>query len=106
MDARTVIDEIMEDAKKGIPIVTVSARFHNGVVIMVLDACNILRDDFGLETVALSGGVWQNMLLFEKVVQYLEKDKFQVIFHRQVPTNDGGLALGQVVTARSKISVR
>jgi hydrogenase maturation protein HypF len=52
-----------------------------------------------LNEVALSGGVWQNQILLDLVYEGLEKDGFVVYFHKQTPTNDGGLALGQAMVA-------
>jgi hydrogenase maturation protein HypF len=58
-----------------------------------------LRDESGVETVALSGGCFQNRLLLELAVPRLEAEGFRVLLHRQVPCNDGGVALGQAVLA-------
>ena len=57
----------------------------------------------GLETVALSGGVFQNRLLVEKTKYLLESDGFTVLTHARVPPNDGGLALGQAVIAAHQV---
>ncbi|NIR62362.1 MAG: hypothetical protein GWO10_00875 [candidate division Zixibacteria bacterium] len=58
-----------------------------------------MRKISGIETVALSGGVWQNMTLLGKTYQNLEKDGFTVLIHERVPANDGGISLGQAVIA-------
>ncbi len=74
---------------------------------MVSDVCQGLRNQYGLSTVALSGGVWQNMTLLQQTVSRLQMLGFTILIHRQVPANDGGLALGQaIVTARQLASVR
>lgn len=72
-----------------------AARFHNALVRINLEACRSIRSQTGCSVVALSGGVWQNRILLEKTITLLENDGFQVLIHRQVPTNDGGIALGQ-----------
>jgi hydrogenase maturation protein HypF len=59
--------------------------------------CKRLRRDTGISTVVLSGGVFQNHLLFRLSVAALEREGFQALTHRLVPTNDGGLSLGQAV---------
>jgi hydrogenase maturation protein HypF len=64
-----------------------------------VDAACQIREQTGLNEVALSGGVWQNKLLFELTMAGLEKNGFRVYFHRQTPANDGGIALGQAVIA-------
>ncbi len=58
--------------------------------------------DHGAHKVVLSGGVWQNRLLLRQVVTDLFRREFEVIVHRQVPANDGGLALGQAVIAGAR----
>jgi hydrogenase maturation protein HypF len=62
----------------------------------VVDACTRLRDEHGLSTVALSGGVFQNLLLLGRLVDGLEARGFRVLVHSRVPPNDGGISLGQV----------
>ena len=55
---------------------------------------------------ALSGGCFQNRVLFEEVVRHLEAEEFHVLSHAQVPANDGGLALGQVAVAAARLAAR
>ncbi|MGE5138195.1 MAG: hypothetical protein ACM3JD_01925, partial [Rudaea sp.] len=88
----------------GAPVPAISARFHNGTVSMVVRACSELRDKLGLNEVALSGGVWQNMHLLARTVERLESAGFVVYTHRLVPPNDGGVALGQAVVATAAIA--
>ncbi len=57
-----------------------------------------------LNLVALSGGVWQNAILLELVHQSLTAAGFEILYHRQVPPNDGGLALGQVAVAAARLN--
>ena len=99
-----LIQALVADQRAGVPIATISARFHNGVAAMVLDVCRLIRDESGLSEVVLSGGVWQNVTLLTRAVQLLRQDKFTVYVHEKVPPNDGGLALGQTAIAnvRSK----
>jgi hydrogenase maturation protein HypF len=74
-----------------------AARFHNGVADAIARTCDRFRDHSG--TVALSGGVFQNVLLLDRTVERLEGNGFRVLTHRNVPTNDGGISLGQVAVA-------
>jgi len=78
---------------------TVAARFHNGVADLIADGCLLLRERHGLSTVALSGGVFQNLLLLHATVSRLEAHGFAVLIHSRVPCNDGGISLGQAVVA-------
>jgi hydrogenase maturation protein HypF len=69
------------------------------VARLIEEACVIVRDRRGLDTVALSGGVFQNLLLATETVARLEARGFRVLTHAQVPCNDGGISLGQAVVA-------
>lgn len=103
IEVRTAIQSIANDALAGVPIPTISAKFHNGIAEMVAQVCIRLRDETGLNTVALSGGVWQNMFLLHRTLGILRADGFEILIHRQVPTNDGGLALGQAAITAWKL---
>ena len=64
--------------------------------------CLLMRERHGLGTVALSGGVFQNLLLLNAAVCRLEARGFRVLLHSRVPCNDGGVSLGQAVVAASR----
>lgn len=90
---------LVEDVRAGTPREIVAARFHNGMAEAIVTVCDIIRDEHELNTVVLSGGVFQNVLLLERASQRLEKRGFRVLTHSRVPANDGGIALGQAVIA-------
>jgi hydrogenase maturation protein HypF len=69
---------------------------------VAMRAAERVRAESGIRRVVLSGGVWQNALLLELTVCSLKEAGFEVYTHRRVPTNDGGLALGQVAVAAAK----
>jgi hydrogenase maturation protein HypF len=94
-----VFESILEDMEKGIPRSAISAKFHNGLVNVAVTLCKKIRESGGPEKTVLSGGVFQNRLLSEKMGSALEENGFTVLVHRQVPCNDGGLSLGQAVIA-------
>lgn len=94
---------MLAEQQTGAPPAALAARFHNSVARLCLQLCQRIRQDAGSETVALSGGVWQNRLLLEKTIALLEGDGLRVLIHRQAPANDGGLALGQAAVAASLI---
>jgi hydrogenase maturation protein HypF len=89
-----------EDLMTGVSPAVIAARFHSGVAAATEAACLGLRERYALNTVALSGGVFQNMLLLNQVVTRLESRGFTVLTHSRVPCNDGGISLGQAVVAR------
>jgi hydrogenase maturation protein HypF len=97
VNTSTLIEELITDIQNRIASTTISARFHNSIASMVGNVCNTIRDAFGVHDVVLSGGVWQNMTLLHLTHLKLDSDGFKVNIHRQVPTNDGGLALGQAI---------
>lgn len=99
-----LLSSLVSDVKRGLALSEISSCFHNGVAEMVAEVCRHLRRENGIELVALSGGVWQNLLLLNKVVSILEEERFTVYTHRRVPANDGGLALGQAAVAARRHS--
>ena len=90
------------DLAAGVSRPVIAARFHNGVAAAIEEACLALRDRHGLDTVALSGGVFQNLLLTDRVVAQLAGRGFRVLVHRRVPCNDGGISFGQAVVAAAR----
>ena len=94
-----MIHSIVEDIKKGRSRGTISRRFHNTLMDMFTGACLRLRDESGINLVAMSGGAFQNMTLLKGLTQSLTSRGFRVYTHRLVPANDGGLSLGQAVCA-------
>ncbi len=103
IDPAQVIIGIIEDMRMHLPKGDISMKFHNGIVQMVIELCQRIRADLGITSVVLSGGVWQNMILFQETLKGLQKNKFQVSWHHQVPTNDGGISLGQVAIAANRM---
>jgi len=94
-----VIKGIISDMSKRIDVGIIAARFHNTIAVIVSDTCVKIRKQTGIDRVAMSGGVFQNSLLLEKTFALLRKNRFRVYTHHRVPTNDGGISLGQAVIA-------
>jgi hydrogenase maturation protein HypF len=92
------------DVLAGVEPGVVAARFHHGVADAVGRVCLRLSEETGVRSVALSGGVFQNVLLLTGVVDRLERAGLRVLTHRQVPANDGGISLGQVAVAAARLS--
>lgn len=105
IDTAPLWQALLADLLNGEPIARMAARFHNGVARLALEACRVVRQEQGIRTAALSGGVWQNKFLLEHTIPMLENDGFRVLIHRQVPANDGCIALGQVmISANADLS--
>jgi hydrogenase maturation protein HypF len=98
-----VLAKVVSECQAGVPISHIAARFHNGAALMVKQVSTALRSEYGISTVALSGGVWQNSTLLNKTISLLEADGMKVYVHHHVPTNDGGVSLGQAVVAAVNI---
>ena len=94
-----IVSTVVNEARNGVNPAIISARFHKTMTEIILEACRLISRQSGLKTAALSGGVFQNRLLFNLAVDALEKEGFRVLTHRLVPCNDGGISLGQAVIA-------
>lgn len=102
MHGSDLVAAVMSDLEEGVPVPTIAARFHRGVVALTADACDHVRAATGLGSVALSGGVFQNVWLVEATRRVLQDRGFEVLVHRRVPPNDGGVSLGQAVVAAAR----
>ena len=100
---RSAVEALIKDVMAGIPTSKISARFHNGLAEAVRETVTKISRDTSLRSVVLSGGVWQNITLLQKTISLLSKDGFEIYIHREVPTNDGGLSLGQAYIAASRL---
>jgi len=94
-----VIRAIVHDLKHSVSPAVISARFHNGLTACSVCVSERLRSQTGLRQVALSGGVWQNKTLISRTITALKASGFEVFWPRKLPTNDGGVSLGQALVA-------
>ena len=94
-----IINGVVHDMGKGIDRSVISAKFHITIIHLFSDLCEVIRDDTGLNRVVLSGGVFQNSILLTGFIKSLGDKGFEVYTHSLVPTNDGGISLGQAVVA-------
>jgi len=90
---------IIEDIKNNIPVSFISGKFHMTIADVILIVCRKVIKEHNINRVALSGGVFQNRLLLDLTIKRLEAEGMMVLIHRNVPANDGGIALGQAVIA-------
>jgi hydrogenase maturation protein HypF len=100
IDWRPMIEEIVDDVKSGATPGVISAKFHNAMVEIIVAVAKLV----GQTRVALSGGCFQNRYLTERSVQRLLEEGFRPYWHQRIPTNDGGIAFGQIIDAARKLS--
>jgi hydrogenase maturation protein HypF len=81
----------------------IALKFHNTIIELILDVSQKIRDGKNINEVALGGGVFQNIYLTTHVHRKLKEADFEVYIHNNVPTNDGGLCLGQAAVAAARI---
>jgi hydrogenase maturation protein HypF len=98
-----MIRAIVADLKAGVSAGSIAARFHNSLVRMSVEACRQIRQETELRTVAISGGVWQNMRLMNLILPALEAEGFTPLFHNQLTPNDGCVSLGQAAVALARL---
>ncbi len=99
LDPAPVLAAAVRDVVGGTPSPVVSGRFHEAVAGAVADVARRVRATRDVQTIGLTGGVFQNALMTSRCQRLLEEAGFEVLVHRRVPPNDGGLALGQAVVA-------
>ena len=99
---RGVVDDLLREA----PPARIAARFHATLAALATGVCERIRRRTGLAAVALSGGVFQNARLLAATEAALMRAAFRVLTHRQVPPNDGGLAVGQAAVAARRLANR
>lgn len=106
IETASLVEAIVADLMAGLEPSHIAGAFHRWVADVVLATSNRSREQTGIATVALSGGVFQNRLLTELTVPMLTQAGFEVLLHRQVPPNDGGISLGQAAIGRAALSHR
>lgn len=95
----SLVKEVAERKLAGENSNQLALHFHRRLAGMIVSACEKAREETGINTVALSGGVYQNKLLLDYSVTMLEERGFHVLRHHLLPPNDGGISLGQAVAA-------
>ncbi len=99
-------EDLLSDLRAGVDVERISARFHNGLAKGIGMFAIALCDRMDLDTVALSGGVFQNRTLFTRLHDYLSHYELKLMSHSQVPSNDGGISLGQAAIAAARLLQR
>ncbi|HEX4689531.1 MAG TPA: carbamoyltransferase HypF [Solirubrobacteraceae bacterium] len=103
LDARALVRAVRDDVAAGAPVGAVAARFHRGLARATAHWCAGAAAARGCETVVLSGGVFQNVLLLEATAARLEGLGLRVLTPEALPPNDGGIAYGQAAVAAARL---
>ncbi|PZD71113.1 Carbamoyltransferase HypF [Acaryochloris thomasi RCC1774] len=106
VDWRPMLNAILEDIAVGLDAGLISSKFHNTLVEIIVNVSHRVGESY----VVLTGGCFQNRYLSERTSKRLREENFQPYWHQQIPTNDGGIALGQVMSIkrshRSSINIQ
>jgi hydrogenase maturation protein HypF len=94
---------VVSDLAKGTPPSKISGKFHRTITSLIVKACEVIRSKERLNRIVLSGGVFQNIFLLSLVTEGLKRLDFEVYTHHLVPTNDGGISLGQAVIGHMRL---
>jgi len=103
LDLFPAVRALVVALERGVSVEEVSRSFHTTVVEALTATAVEIRRRTGLNRVALSGGCFQNRILLEGCLEELGGSGFEVFSHEQVPTNDGGVSLGQAVVAGARV---
>jgi hydrogenase maturation protein HypF len=103
IDQIPIIEALIEDVRRGVPVGRIAARFHNGVIQILREAAVIAAGRTGINRIALSGGVFQNAYLSERLERELCRMGLQVYAHIEVPANDACISLGQAWIGAQRI---
>lgn len=104
IDTSELIGSIIDMIEQNKTTSEIALYFHYQLAEYFIASALAAREKYNLQTVALSGGVYHNKIFFEYIYNRLQERNFTVLIHKEIPTNDGGLALGQIMIADAKLS--
>ena len=104
LDARPTVRAVVRDLDRGVSVPRVAARFHNALAGTTAGACESAARRAGLDTVVLSGGVFQNRTLLTRTADLLRDRGLRVLIPERLPPNDGGIAYGQLAVASARLA--
>ena len=100
---KPLFEALIGDIERGVSISTLSQRFHDGLIEILIRVAELLRQRSSLNRVCLSGGTFHNVYLLTNLRPRLEAEGFEVFAHSEVPSGDGGLSLGQTLVAAHRL---
>ena len=103
VNSREMFQQIITDLERNVPLSQIASQFHNTVADFILSLCVRIRQDYNINYVALSGGVFQNSFLLERAFKKLKKEHCKVLVHKALPPNDACISLGQSLIADAQI---
>lgn len=103
LDFNNIIKGIICDIDNKVNISIIAKKLHNTIIKSTIEMTLYIREKTNINTVVISGGVFQNEILFKGVVKGLEEYKFNVVTHKIIPCNDSGISLGQLIIANELI---
>ncbi|MDP2497321.1 MAG: carbamoyltransferase HypF [Candidatus Palauibacterales bacterium] len=103
LDGRAAVRAVVDDLSEGVSASEVGARFHRGLAAAAARAASDAAGRAGTETVVLSGGVFQNVLLLERTAALLDEAGLRVLVPERLPANDGGISYGQAAVAAARL---
>lgn len=101
IEYKNILLSVISDIKMGKTAPYISSKFHNTIASAAADLVDKISKKYGLKKVVLSGGVFENSHLLISVIKRLEKAEFAVYYNQQIPTNDGGICVGQLAIAEA-----
>jgi hydrogenase maturation protein HypF len=102
IDPRSGLVAMVEALESGATPGAVAMRFHNSFAEAAAATCVVVAARHGIDTVVLSGGVFQNTLLRNRTREQVERSGLRVLVPRLLPLNDGGIAFGQAAIAAAR----
>lgn len=99
VDCKPLLKDITSDLAHGVPAENLARRFHNTLARLIVNTAKAIGRDSGTRTVVLSGGVFQNKLLYDISSELLKGEGFSLLKNRNVPVNDLGICIGQTVVS-------
>ncbi len=101
INSSNLVRDLIVNIEKGIPADDLAMAFHNSISDITVKVLKLLREQTGINKVALSGGVFHNRLILSKIIKLSKLEKFEILLPIKLPFNDGAIAFGQIASAKA-----